>query len=138
MLPNISAMRNTQADLQKAPFTNIAFSHGVVLSEWPLVFSLPALGALRHIDGVTLLKAFETARLDSRKMHKNVCATLTTNEAVALGVVEPLHCSLFCHVDAGVPFNRFTLERFGSTEGRLQACGARAAHDRFGLTYSSS
>ena len=68
------------------------------------------------------------------EVHKNVFAILTANEAVALGVVEPLYCSLFCHVDTGVPFNRFTLERFGGTEGRLLAGWARAAHDRFDLT----
>jgi len=34
-------------------------------------------------------------------MHKNVSATLTANEAVALGVIEPLYCSLFCHVNTG-------------------------------------
>src|SRR6516225_667227 len=108
--------------------------------EWPHVFSLPAFWTFRHVElhGLALLKALETSSLDCREMHKNVFATLTANEAVDFGVVEPLHCSLFCHVDTGVPFNRFALERFGSTKGRLQACGARAAHDRFGLTYSSS
>ena len=30
------------------------------------------------------------------------------------------------------------LERFGSAEGRLLACWVRGAHDRFGLTHSSS
>jgi hypothetical protein len=25
---------------------------------------------------------------------------------------------LFCHVDTGVPFNQFTLERFGGTAGK--------------------
>src|SRR5262252_3471037 len=88
--------------------------------EWPDVFSLPALWAFRHVElhGLALLQALETSRLDCREMHKNVFATLTANEAVAFGVVEPLHCSLFCHVDTVFPFNRFTLERFGSTKGR--------------------
>src|SRR5262252_9907103 len=106
--------------------------------EWPDVFSLPALWAFRHVElhGLALLQALETSCLDCREMHKNVFATLTANEAVAFGVVEPLHCSLFCHVDTGVPFNRFTLERFASTKGRLLACWARAAHDRFGQTHS--
>ena len=36
-------------------------------------------------------------------MHKNVLAALTADEAVAFGVVEPLHCSLFCHIDTCVP-----------------------------------
>jgi hypothetical protein len=42
---------------------------------------------------------------------------------------------LFCHVDTGVPFNQFTLERFGGIAGRLLAVEARAAHDRFDLTH---
>jgi hypothetical protein len=37
-------------------------------------------------------------------MYKNVVATLTANETVAFGIVEPLHCSLFCHVDTGYSF----------------------------------
>src|SRR5215472_1011258 len=103
----------------------------------PYVFSLPALGTLGHVElhGLALLQALETCRLDCREMNKNVFATLTANEAEAFGVVEPLHCSLFCHVATGVPFNRFTLERLGSTNGRLPACWARSAHDRFGLTH---
>jgi len=100
------------------------------------VFRLQALGAFGHVElhRLALLKALETSRLDCREMHKNVVATLTANEAVAFGVVEPLHCSLFCHVYTSVPFNRFTLERFEVTEGRLLACWARTAHDRFCLT----
>jgi hypothetical protein len=43
---------------------------------------------------------------------ENVWSVIAANEAVTFGVVEPLHCSLFCH-DIGIPFNRFTLERFG-------------------------
>jgi hypothetical protein len=38
-------------------------------------------------------------------MHKNILAALTADEAVAFGVVEPLHCSLFCHMDARIPFD---------------------------------
>jgi hypothetical protein len=36
-------------------------------------------------------------------MHKNILAALTADEAVAFGVIEPLHCSLFCHIDTYVP-----------------------------------
>jgi hypothetical protein len=54
-------------------------------------------------------------------------ATLMANEAVAVGVVESLHCSLFCHLDAGVPFNRFTLESSEVPKGRLLACWETAA-----------
>ena len=71
-------------------------------------------------------------------MHKNIFAILTADETVAFGVVEPLYCSLFCHVGTRLPFNRFTLERFGGTEGKLLAVEARTAHDRFGLTHSLS
>jgi hypothetical protein len=31
-------------------------------------------------------------------MHENVFAILTADEAVAFSVIEPLYCSLFCHV----------------------------------------
>jgi len=120
-----------KGDLRRtSPFSRLA------ISKRAHVFSLPALRALRHVElhGLALLKAFETSGLDCREMHKNVFATLTANEAVAFGVVEPLHCSLFCHVSTCFPFNRFTLERFGGSEGRLLACWARSAHDRFGLT----
>jgi hypothetical protein len=68
-------------------------------------------------------------------VHENIFARLAADKAVAFGVIEPLYCSLFCHVDTGVPFNQFTLERLGGTAGRLQAVEARAAHDRFGLTH---
>ena len=71
------------------------------------VFSLQALRALRNVElhGLTLLQALETARLDRREVHKNILATLTADEAIAFGVVEPLHCSLFCHMDTRVPFD---------------------------------
>src|SRR5262249_2777421 len=122
--------RSKRRSPQTSPFSRMA------RLEWAHVFSLPAFWAFRHVElhGLALLQAPETSRLDCREMNKNVFATLTANEAVAFGIVEPLHCSLFCHVDTGVPFNRFTLERFGSTKGRLLAVWARAAHDLFGLT----
>jgi hypothetical protein len=55
-------------------------------------------------------------------MHKYVLAILTADKAVAFGVIEPLYCSLFCHVDTGVPFNRFTLDGLGGTEGQVAGC----------------
>jgi hypothetical protein len=71
------------------------------------VFRLPALWALGDIElhRLALLKALEPARLDGGEMHKNVFATLTADEAIAFGVVEPLYCSLFCHVDTSFLFN---------------------------------
>jgi hypothetical protein len=64
------------------------------------VFCLPPLRALGHVklDGLTLLQALETASLDRGEMHENVFAILTADEAVAFSVIEPLYCSLFCHV----------------------------------------
>src|SRR6266403_3170925 len=63
------------------------------------VLRLPALGALGHVElhGLAFLQALESARLNSGEMHENVLAILTADEAVAFGVVKPLHCSLFCH-----------------------------------------
>ncbi len=71
------------------------------------VLCLPALGAFGHVElhRLALLQALEAARLDRRKMHKNVFAILTADKAVAFGVVEPLYCSLFSMLCTLVPFN---------------------------------
>src|ERR1700690_1490755 len=63
------------------------------------VLRLPAFGAFGHVElhGLAFLQALEAASLNSGEMHENVFAILTADEAVALGVVKPLHCSLFCH-----------------------------------------
>src|SRR5712692_1325136 len=63
------------------------------------VLRLPALGALGHVElhGLAFLQALEAASLNSGEMHENVLAILTADETIALGVVKPLHCSLFCH-----------------------------------------
>ena len=84
------------------------------------VFRLPALGALGHVelDGLTFLQALETACLDRREVHKNVFASLPADEAVALSVIKPLYCSLFCHLDR-VSFSiELRWKEFGSTLGR--------------------
>ena len=64
------------------------------------VFSLPAFWPFGHIElhGLAFLQALETARLDGREMDEYILASLTADEAVALGVVKPLYCSLFCHI----------------------------------------
>ena len=84
------------------------------------IFSLQALRTLGDVElhRLALLQALETAGLNSREMHENVLAGLPANKAVTFGVVKPLYCSLFCHVDTRVPFNRFTLEGVGGTVGR--------------------
>jgi hypothetical protein len=70
------------------------------------VLSLPALRTLGHVElhRLALLQALEAARLDRREVHKNIFAILAADKAVALGVIKPLYCSLFCHVDTSVPF----------------------------------
>ena len=92
---NRERTRNFKGDLDPD-----RLSQGRAHSEWPYVFSLPTLGALRNVElyGLPFLKTLELARLDCREVHKNILAALTTDEAVAFGVVEPLHCSLFCHI----------------------------------------
>ena len=61
------------------------------------VFGLPAFGSLGHLelDGLTFLQASESAGLNGGEMDENVFAGLPADEAVALGVVKPLYCSLF-------------------------------------------
>ena len=69
------------------------------------VLCLPAFGTLGYVElhCLALLQALEAARLNRREMHENVFAVLTADEAVALGVVEPLNCSLFHIVVLFVP-----------------------------------
>jgi len=61
------------------------------------VLSLQALGSLFHFElyRLAFLQAAETVRLDGRKMHENIFAALARDESETLGIVKPLHCSLF-------------------------------------------
>src|ERR1043166_8135794 len=61
------------------------------------VLSLQALGSLFHLElhRLTFLQAAEAVRLDRREMHENIFAALARDESKTLGVVKPLHCSLF-------------------------------------------
>jgi len=70
------------------------------------VLSLPALRALRYIElhRLPFLQALEAACLNGGEMHENVLASLTTDEAITFCVIEPLYCSLFCHVIFLFPF----------------------------------
>jgi hypothetical protein len=95
-----------EAKKKKATFSVSPFSRIDSLDRLH-VLSLPAFGALGHVElhGLALLQALEAACLDRREMHKNIFATLAADKAVALSVIEPLYCSLFCHVDTSFLFN---------------------------------
>ena len=69
------------------------------------VLCLPALGAFGYFElhCLALLQALEAARLNRREMHENIFAGLPADKAVALGVIEPLNCSLFHIVVLFVP-----------------------------------
>src|SRR5437899_7981138 len=57
--------------------------------------SLRAAGDF-ELDPITFSKALEALRLDGGVVHEHVLAALLRDEAEALRVVEPLHCSC-CH-----------------------------------------
>jgi hypothetical protein len=85
---------------EKAISIDIAFGKRLVGLNRLHVLSLQALRALGDVElhALALLQALEASRLDCRKMHKNIFAILTADKAIAFGVIEPLDCSLFCHV----------------------------------------
>jgi hypothetical protein len=58
---------------------------------------LPALGPLHHVElhCLAFLQALEAARIDRGVVNEHVLTILTADEAKPLGIVEPLHCSLF-------------------------------------------
>ena len=58
---------------------------------------LPALGALDDVElnGLTLLEALESVRVDGGVMHEDILAVLTRDEAEALRVIKPLNSTLF-------------------------------------------
>jgi len=58
-------------------------------------------------------------------MHKNIFAILAADKAVALGVIEPLHCSLFHIVFYSCSFVIVTLEGFGRNLAQVLAVKAR-------------
>jgi hypothetical protein len=61
------------------------------------VLSLPALWAFGDVElhGLAFLQAAEAARLNRRKVHKDILAILAADKAIALGVVKPFYCSCF-------------------------------------------
>src|SRR5437588_4147110 len=61
------------------------------------VFCLEAFRPLGDVelDRLAFLQAAKSACLDGRKMHEDIVAGLAADKAKALGVIKPLHCSLF-------------------------------------------
>lgn len=86
------------------------------------VFCLKALCAFDYIKlhGLAFLKAAESICLNRREVHENIIAGLTANKAVALGIVKPLHCSLFQFVTCF--YFEFLLRRIAAGE-RADAFG---------------
>jgi hypothetical protein len=61
------------------------------------VLSLPALGAFGHreLNALTFLKGAEALRLDRGVMDENVLTAFPAQKSKTLGVIKPLHCTLF-------------------------------------------
>jgi hypothetical protein len=61
------------------------------------VLCLPALGALHHVklNCLTLLEGAEALCLNGGVVNENIFSALAADESETLGVVKPLHCSLF-------------------------------------------
>ncbi len=102
-LPNGHTMRSRVSALERAD-----------------VLSLPAFRALGDVEFDTLafLEALEAACLDRREVHENIFASLPADKAVALSVVKPLYCSLFCHLVLVFLSINLRWKGFGNNEGR--------------------
>ena len=85
----------------------------------PNVLRLPALGAFHDIklNLLTFLQTAEAIRLDGGEVYEYVLPILTADEAIALGIVKPLHCSCF-HCVAISFFSDFALIREQNAAGR--------------------
>jgi hypothetical protein len=85
------------------------------------VLSLPTLRSLCDFEfhALAFLKTAKSAGLDRREVHKNIFAALPADEAIALGVVKPLDCSLFRHTLLVFLSINFALDKeIGGTQGR--------------------
>ena len=93
------------------------------------VLSLPAFRALGDVEFHTLafLEALEAACLDRREVHENIFASLPADKAVALSVIKPLYCSLFCHLVLVFLSINFTLEGIRNCRGQVLAGWLEAA-----------
>jgi hypothetical protein len=61
------------------------------------VLCLPALGAFHHVklNCLTLLEGAEALCLNGGVVNEDIFPALAADESETLGVVKPLHCSLF-------------------------------------------
>src|SRR5579863_10520569 len=61
------------------------------------VLSLPALRAFDHVklNLLAFLQAAESTGLNGGEMYEDILAVLAADKTVALGVINPLHCSCF-------------------------------------------
>jgi hypothetical protein len=60
-------------------------------------------------------------------VHENIFASLPADEAVALSIVKPLYCSLFCHLFLVFLSIDFTLEGIRKYRGQVLAGWLEAA-----------
>src|SRR5438874_6312835 len=92
-------MRSTSPNQRKCPVASSRAGrfNSVLGLERSDVFCLEAFRPLGDVelDRLTFLQAAKTACLNGRKMHENIVAGLAADKAEALGIVKPLHCSLF-------------------------------------------
>jgi hypothetical protein len=70
---------------------------GVVVSEPDNVFGLKALLASGHgeLDLLAFVQLAIPISADSTEMNEDVLSLLALDEAITLGIVEPLHCAGF-------------------------------------------
>ena len=79
--------------------------------------TLGSLGDL-ELDRLSLFEALEPFRLDGGVVNEDVLAPVLADEAVALGVVEPLHASRPSHVDLLLGMGRQPSTRFSELSRR--------------------
>src|SRR3954462_3255619 len=61
---------------------------------------LQTLGALRYLKFYlsAFIQAAISLRLNRREVHEDILSVFPLDKAVALGYVEPLHCTFFFHL----------------------------------------
>src|SRR5215472_562687 len=100
----------------------------------PHVLGLQTFGTLRHLElhALAFLQAAEAVGLNRGEVHEYILTALAADESVTLGIVKPLHCSLFHRSLSRIPFGEFTLEGSRKVlQGRYRLVKLDAAHNRF-------